>query len=129
MITRLLGRLPTYGLLPVHVRKESVGFIFNRIWDAIKRESLAVVAEGVSTPEVVDQLFQSIVGSNIGPFRLMDKVGLDVVLDIEENYAAIRPGIPAEPRQLLKRYIEQGRLGIKSGKGFYSDYEEKAPSR
>jgi 3-hydroxybutyryl-CoA dehydrogenase len=129
VITRLFERLPTYGLLPVHVRKESVGFIFNRIWAAIKRESLAVVAEGVSTPEVVDQLFQSILGSNIGPFRLMDKVGLDVVLDIEENYAAIRPGIPAEPRQLLKRYIEQGRLGIKSGKGFYSDYEEKAPSR
>ena|SRR5262245_12757687 len=49
--------------------------------------------------------------------------------DIEEHYAAIRPGIPAEPRQLLKRYIEQGRLGIKSGKGFYSDYEEKAPTR
>ena len=51
------------------------------------------------------------------------------MLDIEEHYAAIRPGIPAEPRQLLKRYIEQGRLGIKSGKGFYSDYEEKAPTR
>ena len=58
-----------------------------------------------------------------------DKVGLDVVLDIEEHYAAVRPGIPAEPRQLLKRYVEQGHLGIKSGKGFYSDYEEKAPTR
>ena len=75
VIARLFERLPTYGLLPFHVRKESVGFIFNRIW------------------------------------------------------AAIRPGIPAEPRQLLRRYIEQGRLGIKSGKGFYSDYEEKAPTR
>ena len=96
---------------------------------ALKRESLAVVAEGVSTPEIVDQLFQSILGSRDGPFRIMDKVGLDVVLDIEEHYAAIRPGIPAEPRQLLKRYIEQGRLGIKSGKGFYSDYGEKAPTR
>jgi 3-hydroxybutyryl-CoA dehydrogenase len=59
----------------------------------------------------------------------MDKVGLDVVLDIEEHYAAVRPGIPAEPRQLLKQYVEQGHLGIKSGKGFYSDYEEKAPTR
>jgi 3-hydroxybutyryl-CoA dehydrogenase len=59
----------------------------------------------------------------------MDKVGLDVVLDIEEHYAAIRPGIPVEPRKLLKQYIEQGRLRIKSGKGFYSDYEEKAPAR
>jgi 3-hydroxybutyryl-CoA dehydrogenase len=125
VIARLFERLPVYGFVPFHVLKESVGFIYNRIWAAIKRESLAVVAEGVSTPQVVDQLFQSVLGS-LGPFRRMDKVGLDVVLDIEEHYAAIRPGIPAEPRQLLKRYIEQGRLGIKSGKGFYSDYEEKA---
>jgi 3-hydroxybutyryl-CoA dehydrogenase len=128
VITRLFERLPIYGFVPFHVLKESVGFIYNRIWAAIKRESLAVVAEGVSTPQVVDQLFQSVLGS-LGPFRRMDKVGLDVVLDIEEHYAAIRPGIPAEPRQLLKRYIEQGRLGIKSGKGFYSDYEEKVPTR
>jgi 3-hydroxybutyryl-CoA dehydrogenase len=128
VIARLLERLPAYGLLPVHVLKESVGFIFNRIWAAIKRESLAVVAEGVSTPQIVDQLFESIMGS-LGPFRRMDKVGLDVVLDIEEHYAAVRPGIPAEPRQLLKRYVEQGHLGIKSGKGFYSDYEENAPTR
>jgi 3-hydroxybutyryl-CoA dehydrogenase len=128
VIARLLERLPAYGLLPFHVLKESVGFIFNRIWAAIKRESLAVVAEGVSTPQVVDQLYQRVMGS-LGPFRRMDKVGLDVVLDIEEHYAAVRPGIPAEPRQLLKRYVEQGHLGIKSGKGFYSDYEEKAPTR
>src|SRR5262245_30785705 len=127
-IARLLEWLPAYGFVPFHVLKESVGFIYNRIWAAIKRESLAVVAEGVSTPQVVDQLFRSILGS-LGPFRRMDKVGLDVVLDIEEHYAAIRPGIAAEPRQLLKRYIEQGRLGIKSGKGFYSDYEKKAPVR
>jgi len=128
VIARLFERLPAYGLLPFHVLKESVGFIYNRIWAAIKRESLAVVAEGVSTPQVVDQLYQRVMGS-LGPFRRMDKVGLDVVLDIEEHYAAIRPGIPAEPRQLLKRYVEQGHLGIKSGKGFYSDYEEKAPNR
>ena len=128
VIDRLFERLPAYGLLPVHFVKESVGFLFNRIWAAIKRVSLAVVAEGVSTPQVVDQLFESVMGS-LGPFRSMDKVGLDVVLDIEEHYAAIRPGIPAEPRQLLKRYIEQGCLGIKSGKGFYSDYKEKASTR
>jgi 3-hydroxyacyl-CoA dehydrogenase len=51
------------------------------------------------------------------------------VLDIEEHYAAVRPGIPAELRQLLKRYVELGHLGIKSGKGFYADYEEKALTR
>jgi 3-hydroxybutyryl-CoA dehydrogenase len=54
VIAQLFERLPTYGLQPFHVLKESVGFIYNRIWAAIKRESLAVVAEGVSTPEIVD---------------------------------------------------------------------------
>ena len=63
VMARLLERLPAYGFLPYHVLKESVGFIYNRIWAAIKRESLAVVAEGVSTPQIVDQLFQSILGS------------------------------------------------------------------
>ena len=71
VIARLLERLPAYGLLPFHLLKESVGFIFNRIWAAIKRESLAVVAEGISTPQVVDQLFESVMGS-LGPFRRMD---------------------------------------------------------
>ena len=49
----------------------------------------------------------------------MDRVGLDVVLDIEEHYASIRPGIPEGPRRLLRDQIEQGYLGVKSGRGFY----------
>jgi 3-hydroxybutyryl-CoA dehydrogenase len=57
----------------------------------------------------------------------MDKVGLDVVLDIEKHYAAIRPELPAGPRELLKQYIKEGRLGLKTGKGFYTDYGQKAP--
>jgi 3-hydroxybutyryl-CoA dehydrogenase len=56
------------------------------------------------------------------PFRLMDVVGLDVVLAIEEHYAAVREGIPDGPRRLVREYIEQGRLGRKSGRGFYDDY-------
>jgi 3-hydroxybutyryl-CoA dehydrogenase len=56
----------------------------------------------------------------------MDKVGLDVVLDIEEHYAAIHPELPSGPRELLKQYIQEGRLGRKTRKGFYTDYEQKA---
>src|SRR5439155_19051749 len=90
-------RAPKFGLEPYLVRNESVGFIFNRIWAAIKRESLAVVAEEVSTPEEVDAIFKRMLGVPNGPFRLMDAVGLDVVLDIEEHYAALRAGIPEGP--------------------------------
>jgi 3-hydroxybutyryl-CoA dehydrogenase len=51
----------------------------------------------------------------------MDRVGLDVVLAIEEHYAAVRDGIPEGPRKLLRDYTNQDRLGVKSGHGFY-DY-------
>jgi 3-hydroxybutyryl-CoA dehydrogenase len=57
----------------------------------------------------------------MGPFQMMDHVGLDVVLDIEEHYAAVRDGIPRSPRTLLQDYINRGRLGVKTGHGFF-DY-------
>jgi len=113
--------LPQFGLHPFEARRESTGFIFNRVWAAVKRESLEVVAEGVSTPQDVDQMFHINTGS-AGPFRMMDQVGLDVVLDIEEHYCAEHPEYPEGPRQLLRDYIQRGRLGAKSGAGFYDDY-------
>jgi 3-hydroxybutyryl-CoA dehydrogenase len=125
VIADLMDRLPLYGLVPFHVRRESVGFIFNRIWAAVKRESLEIVEEGVSTPAEVDHIFEVLLGTRGGPFRLMDKVGLDVVLDIEEHYAAIHPELPVGPREVLKQYISEGRLGMKTGKGFYTDYQQK----
>lgn len=122
IIEALMHRLPRYGLVPFHVQKESVGFIFNRIWAAIKREALMVVEEGVATPEDVDRIWQEVFRSPAGPFRLMDQVGLDVVRDIEEHYARVRDGIPDGPRKLLWEYIARGHLGVKSGRGFYADY-------
>ncbi|TMM00110.1 MAG: 3-hydroxyacyl-CoA dehydrogenase family protein [Actinobacteria bacterium] len=122
IIDALVDRLPRYGLVPFRVQRESVGFIFNRIWAAIKREALMVVAEGAATPEDVDRIWQEVFRSPAVPFRMMDQVGLDVVLDIENHYAAIREGIPEGPRTLLQRYVDRGHLGVKSGRGFYGDY-------
>ena len=118
----VLATLPQFGLYPFEARRESTGFIFNRVWAAVKRECLEVVAEGVSTPQEVDRMFQINTGSAAGPFRMMDQVGLDVVLDIEEHYCAEHPEYPEGPRRLLRSYLEQGRLGVKSGAGFYDDY-------
>ncbi|MFH9428250.1 3-hydroxyacyl-CoA dehydrogenase family protein [Streptomyces sp. NPDC017615] len=117
----LLEVLPGYGVFPFEARRESTGFIFNRVWAAIKREALSVVADGVSTPEDVDRMWMINTGLKGGPFRMMDQVGLDVVLDIENHYAAENPNLPTGPRELLQRYADAGRLGVKTGRGFY-DY-------
>ncbi|MDT0467747.1 3-hydroxyacyl-CoA dehydrogenase family protein [Streptomyces gibsoniae] len=118
----VLAALPEFGVYPFEARKESTGFIFNRVWAAVKRECLELVAEGVATPQDVDGMFRVNTGLKGGPFRLMDQVGLDVVLDIEEHYAAEHPEYPEAPRVLLRDYISSGRLGVKSGAGFYDDY-------
>lgn len=123
VLDRLARQLPAYGLTPFRVHGESMGFIYNRIWAAIKREALAVAAEGVAEPADIDRLFMMALRTPSGPFRMMDRVGLDVVLDIENNYAAERTGLPEGPRTLLRRYIDDGRLGVKSGRGFYDDYQ------
>jgi 3-hydroxybutyryl-CoA dehydrogenase len=121
VIDALMDKLPEYGLSPFHVLRESDGFIFNRIWAAIKRECLMVVEEGVATPEDVDEMWRIFTRPGIAPFELMDRVGLDVVLAIEEHYADVRDGLPEGPRKLLRQYVEEGRLGRKSGRGFYDE--------
>jgi 3-hydroxybutyryl-CoA dehydrogenase len=123
IIDALMDELPKYGLSPFRVLRESDGFIFNRIWAAIKRECLMVVEEGVATPEDVDEMWRIFTRPGVAPFELMDRVGLDVVLAIEEHYADVRSGLPEGPRKLLRQYVEEGRLGVKSGRGFYDSPE------
>jgi len=119
VIDALMEKIPQYGLVPFRVRRESDGFIFNRIWAAIKRECLMVVDEGVAAPEDVDGMWTIFTAPGIPPFRLMDRVGLDVVLNIEEHYASVRAGLPEGPRKLLHSLVDGGNLGVKSGRGFY----------
>lgn len=93
--------------------------ILYRIWAAIKREALLTAAEGAGTPEEIDAIFRGVLKTEKGPFELMDIVGLDVVFDIEQHYAAARRDIPEQPRSYLASYLEKGHLGAKSGRGFY----------
>ncbi|MDQ0988427.1 3-hydroxyacyl-CoA dehydrogenase family protein [Streptomyces sp. V2I9] len=55
---------------------------------------------------------------------MMDHVGLDVVLDIENHYAEENPGLPEGPRVLLGKHVTAGCPGAKTGQGFYDDYRE-----
>ena len=107
-------------LLPLHVQKESTGFIFNRVWRAIKKETLKVVDSGVASFEDVDRAWMTMYHTPMGPFGKMDEIGLDVVKDIEEHYAS-ESNDPADlPPQILTDRVARGDLGMKTGRGFYS---------
>lgn len=75
----------------------------------------------MARPEDIDAMFRLNWHMPVGPFQMMDSVGLDVVLDIEDHYAAENPHLPEGPRRLLHEYVDAGKLGRKSGTGFY-DY-------
>jgi 3-hydroxyacyl-CoA dehydrogenase len=89
------------------------------IWAAIKREALYVAAEGIAVPAEIDAIYKDVLKTSIGPFAQMDLVGLDVVKDIEDNYALNRDALPKEPRDLLAQMIREGKLGVKTKEGFY----------
>lgn len=108
------------GLIPLTVLKESTGFIFNRVWRAVKRDALHLVEEGVASFEDVDRAWMIFTGMRIGPFGLMDLIGLDVVRDIENVYFRESGSSRDAPPKLLLDKIENGELGVKTGKGFYS---------
>jgi 3-hydroxybutyryl-CoA dehydrogenase len=108
------------GLVSPIVRVESKGFIINRIWRAVKRESLRVVDDGVADPEDIDRLWMIFFQTELAPFGIMDMVGLDVVRDIEWSYQRETQDSTDVPSPRLAEMIEQGKLGEKSGEGFYT---------
>jgi 3-hydroxybutyryl-CoA dehydrogenase len=107
-------------LTPLLVRKESTGFVFNRVWRAIKKETLHLVDDGVASHEDVDRAWMHFTKMPIGPFGAMDMIGLDVVRDIEMVYYRESGDASDAPPQLLLDKIARGELGLKTGKGFYS---------
>lgn len=108
------------GLAPLKVQKESTGFIFNRVWRAIKKECLEIADQGVASHEDVDRAWMLAFGTTAGPFGLMDMVGLDVVKDIEEVYHQESGDERDQVPSILHEMLNKGELGIKAGKGFYS---------
>lgn len=128
----LTQEMKNMGLSPMVVPPgvQSQGFIFNRIWAACKRETLAVLQEGVGQPAEIDALFRDFFHAEKGPCERMDEVGLDIVANVEEHYIEKRPEIAKsgeKPLEWLKKtYVDRGELGEKSGDGLYTLEEREA---
>jgi len=108
------------GCVPLTVKKELLGFCFNRVWRAIKRETLHMWGEGFVDFRDIDRGWMIWTGMSQGPFGLMDAVGLDVVYDIEMVYYQESKDPKDHPPEALKAKLDRKELGVKSGKGFYT---------
>ncbi|MFO7796054.1 MAG: 3-hydroxyacyl-CoA dehydrogenase family protein [Promethearchaeati archaeon] len=104
---------------PLIVKKEIMGFVFNRIWRAVKREAIHMWANGNADVETMDTAWKIFTGMNMGPFELMDGIGLDVAYNVEMSYYEESGDPKDKPPEKFREKIEKGELGLKTGQGFY----------
>ena len=109
----------------VVVIKESPGFITSRINAVIGNEAFYMLQEGIASPADIDKALKLGLNHPMGPFELVDLVGLDTRLNILE-YLHKSLGEKYRPAPLLVQYVKAGRLGRKSGRGVY-EYPEPQP--
>ena len=113
------------GCIPLPVKKEIFGFCFNRVWRVVKREALHLWADGFVDYQDIDRAWMVLTGMPMGPFGMMDQVGLDVIQNTELSYFEESKDNQDKPPDGFKAMVERGELGMKSGKGFY-DYPSPA---
>jgi 3-hydroxybutyryl-CoA dehydrogenase len=105
------------------VVRDSPGFATSRLGVAIGLEAIRMLEEGVGSAEDIDRAMELGYNQPMGPLRLSDLVGLDVRLGIAE-YLAATLGPRFEPPQLLRDMVASGKLGKKTGQGFYKWNED-----
>ena len=105
--------------------RESPGFITSRVNALIGNEAFAMLEAGIASAEDIDKALKLGLNHPMGPFELVDLVGLDVRLSILE-YLHRTLGEKYRPSPLLRQYVNAGRVGRKAGRGVY-DYRESKP--
>ena len=108
--------------------QESPGFITARVNALIGNEAFAMLEAGIASAEDIDKALKLGLNHPMGPFELVDLVGLDARLSILE-YLHQTLGEKYRPNRLLKEYVQEGRLGRKSGRGVYDYSEGETASR
>lgn len=109
-----------YPMQPIKV-KEVPGFLVNRVLGAMWNEAFALYEEGVASLRDIDQAMKTGAGMPMGPFELADLVGIDVLYHVEESIKRMEGSfLTPRPTQIVKKMYYSGRLGRKTGKGFYN---------
>jgi 3-hydroxybutyryl-CoA dehydrogenase len=120
VVERTMSVLRQAGKTPVHVRRDIPGFVGNRLQHALKREAIAILADGVCDAETIDTVVKQGFGARmavLGPMEQCDLVGLDLTLDIANVLYRDLDRTPG-PHAYLQAKVRDGHLGMKTGEGF-----------
>ncbi|MCM2304659.1 MAG: 3-hydroxyacyl-CoA dehydrogenase NAD-binding domain-containing protein [Elusimicrobia bacterium] len=116
-LTVKLGKIPA-------VANDFPGFVSNRVLMPMINEAILCLQEGVSSKEDIDTIMKLGMAHPMGPIALADYIGLDVCLAIMEVLDKGFGGVKYKPADLLRKMVAEGKLGVKSGAGFY-EYPKK----
>lgn len=111
------------NMIPLPVKKEKAGYLLNSMLVPLLFSAMDLYVNGISDPESIDKAWTLGTGSPKGPFKILDTVGLTTAYNIVKNYVKI-PSFLAPYNfkgmaKMLKSYIDQGKLGMSSGEGFF----------
>ncbi len=121
-VERAKALITSFGKLPIVVQKDVPGFVANRFLMPMIIEACRLLEEDVASKEDIDLLVKKGLGFPIGPFELGDFIGLDVALDVTTYVHDELDESYYNPPRILKEMVRAGRLGHKTGGGFY-DYD------
>ena len=108
------------GQIPIRMRRESMGYVFNAIYTAMNRAAITLVANDVASVEEVDRAWMAIMKTPFGPFGALDDVGIDTAWHITEYWAGVTGDAQLRANaDWLRGYVDSGRTGVKAGEGFY----------
>ena len=106
------------GMVPIEIKKEKAGYVLNSLLVPLLNAAADLLVDGIADPETVDKTWRIATGSPSGPFQIYDVIGLMTPYHIA--LANPNPKSQAFAKLLKEQYIDQGKLGVATGEGFYS---------
>jgi 3-hydroxybutyryl-CoA dehydrogenase len=126
-VATTIGFCDEVGLRAIRVNKEIPGFLWNRVWFAMLREMLHLVDIGAADPRELDSMVQTTLRAFVpvfGPLQMTDLIGHDTLRDISNSlYPELATDRTAS--KTVEQHVLEGRLGVKSGQGFYEDDDQR----